>query len=172
MGAAHAWLEKNRKRYKSRDSLIAAGAKRFHRGRQVFADFVDGKIKTIYGDDPSVRRRGGPGSGPRPSATSAHRKRGGVTIDQLMAVHDTDTKIRNAIRKAILTLPPTEAVTDAEFRTNYCGLGSTGWKLVSAEPEFKSHRFRITGVGGALYWATVETVKAALERLPFNAKEV
>jgi hypothetical protein len=172
MSAVHEWIEKNRKRYKDRDSLIAAGARRFHRKRQLFADVLDGKRASIYTDDLSCKK-GGPGSGPRSVTTVARsRKPAGVTVDQLFAAHDADTKVRNAIRKAVATLPEGVVINDSEFRAGYCRVGSQGWKTLSAEPEFKKNRFHIKGDGGGIYWATIATVKDVLDRMPFKAREV
>ncbi len=163
MNAAKNWIETKGKQYKDRLKMVTEGANRFHVSKSTFADFVDGKIDSIY----TKRRKGGPGSGPRPVAVKKPAK--GLTVDELMIAHDIDTKIRNAIRKALAGLADDQNITDPEFRSNHCRVGSQGWKTISAEPEFKHSRFRI---GSTLYWATPKTVQDVLERMPFQAKEV
>ena len=161
MTAVQEWAAKNRKRYEDNNHFVCAGAKKFKITVRAFRAAIA---------DPT-RKRGGPGSGPQPLAVRS-RKSSGITLDELLAAHDTDTKIKLAIRKALGELVEGKAVTDAEFRSTHCRVGSQGWKIVSAEPEFKKNRFRITGAGGGIYWATTSTVKEALVAMPFKAKEM
>lgn len=166
MGAVQRWIESNTKRYKNRDKLTAAGANRFRVSRATFTDFLDGKLTSIY---PS-RKKGGPGSGQR-TVTSRASKAGGLSVDEFMASHDLDTRLKLSIRDAIAKLPEDTIVPDAIFRSEHCRVSSVGWKAVSAEAEFSKNRFRVTGAGGGLYWATVNTVKQMLDRMPFKTKE-
>jgi hypothetical protein len=97
-----------------------------------------------------------------PSATEAPRKKKASALSRSAFANkfDTETKTRNAVRFGMLKLDASEDIlSDSEFRTAVCEASTAGWRDITAEEEFNSHRF---AVKGQIFWGSVDTKKWAL----------
>jgi hypothetical protein len=86
-----------------------------------------------------------------------------MTRQEFMSIYDTNTKIREGIRRGLKALTGDDVVRDVDFRTDWCGVSNaTGWRSVAEEEEFAEYQFVCDGVR----WALPETVEWAVESIP------
>jgi hypothetical protein len=145
------WFQKNKSNYATWHEAARACAKKFGIPRRKMIGMVRGVF-------------------PQAAAPKSPRKdkKTGISRAAFLSTHDNDTRIREAVRKAIAAFDGDTILTDAEFRRE-CGQHTTGWRDVCAEQEFAAFQF---SVGGKVFWSDRDTVKWALKEMPHKANGV
>ena len=95
--------------------------------------------------------------------------KGGLTLNQLKSKHDTNTRVRESIRRGLKTIVEQddpredEIVEEARFRSERCGdTVITGFRGIAEEAEFIDHQFRI---GDKFFWTTKRMKPIALQEI-------
>lgn len=86
----------------------------------------------------------------------------GLSREQFAATFDNDTRIRNALVKTVAWLETQDELFDDAAIRAKCACPSSGWRLVSAEPEFKKYQFCIKN---RIFWASRATRSWALNNV-------
>ena len=137
------WVEENGKDFADHGEMVRACAKDLG----VLVESVRTKISTWKKVHGPPKKKG----------------KEGIDREQFRAQFDKDTGMREALRKGLGTMGPTEIVSDNQFRTERCGnCGTAGWRQVAEEEEFLPYQFRC---GSRIWWATKTTVKWTLEHV-------
>jgi hypothetical protein len=103
-------------------------------------------------------------STPTSAPTKRVRRSKGLSRAQFAATFDNDTRIRTFVVAAVKSLTnEDEILEDSQFRVERCQKASlTGWRTITAEPEFAQYRFEVKN---KIFWTTPTTRKWALENV-------
>lgn len=155
------WLTENRSKYNDRIAWITDCSKKL----DVRRESVCNTAASIWASDRSCTK----------NCSSVIARKSGMTRSQFMAKYDYNTRIREAIRKGIVSLteqdkPENDVILEeSEFRLHRCeNIPVNGFKQIARESEFLKYQFKI---GEKVFWTTTRQRKWALENI-MRAREV
>jgi len=134
------WLRSNRSQYPSRENLIQAAMKHFHKPRKAIVDAL-GKIKTPVLQNKAVA---------------------GLSIKDLKDKYDETHKLRQACKK----LQKGRFLREREIRELSC-VPTNKWREVADDMEFDNYKF--CPRRGEIYWGHPESIEDIRKEIPHVA---